>query len=87
MIHPATAPSPKSRMMKAMTDPAATTTNTWAMMLNTWSLEPPNGYGKVTETYAKQVQKTTTFHYFVNDLSNTLLGFSLTHDLQPSLIW
>ena len=33
MIHPASEASPRSRMIKAMTEPAATTTKTWDMML------------------------------------------------------
>ncbi|KAK5630333.1 hypothetical protein RRF57_006048 [Xylaria bambusicola] len=34
MIHPAIGASPRSRMMKAITDPAATTTKTWAITLD-----------------------------------------------------
>lgn len=33
MTHPERPDSPRSRSINAMTDPAATTTNTWAMML------------------------------------------------------
>jgi hypothetical protein len=39
MIHPAIGASPISLIMKPMTDPAATTTKTWAMMAKQVTLQ------------------------------------------------
>lgn len=61
MIHPETEASPMSRAMKAMTDPAAVTTNTWAMTLSLGRESVSEKHHREAQVvpYAKFVTKTT----------------------------
>ena len=56
IIQPAIAPSPRSLTMNPITDPAATTTKTCAMMLKRHSIRMKNLSEKADQhTHAKQV--------------------------------
>ena len=77
--------------MNAMTDPAATTTKTWAATLDPKVSEVYTSREVLRAAYAKQVINTTNYMFRVSGVDDQELmkldvSF-LTHDLQLKSIW